>query len=304
MLTREQIIEIKENVNLIELAKYLGIKGKDSGDSYIAHSLYHEDSSPSFHIRKDKAYDFSMNKPFDCFELVKEKLSISFPEAINFILKQYLGNSLSIKTEEKRDFPPLYDLVSKEELRALRISPDATSILLPISAIPEPRDRNLTQIEVAIFDEEAFKRNAAKEKEIDDNYTGGVVLPWDYPTIDSPEEEMRYEYYRAKRVLFPTIYEVYNKDPIFVINLVQAKAFEKELLYKQMYDELKEDIGNLEDAQKNGTIKMLGEIKLSIEKMDKIFQKAENFKNNKAFDPYKDRDDIDVLEGIREIKSR
>jgi len=85
--------DVKRSVDIISLFSHFGIQAEKKGRGYMAKCPWHEDSTPSLSIDKDKGlYNcFGCGESGDAFDLVKKIQGVDFKEALMF-LKDYSGN--------------------------------------------------------------------------------------------------------------------------------------------------------------------------------------------------------------------
>jgi putative DNA primase/helicase len=100
------IAQIKEKVDLLELANFYNLAPKKTGKTFKCKCPFHSEKTPSFSINLDKGYYhcFGCGWGGDAIELVCQIDNLDFKEAINKLAQQYgLDNSnLTIKTTKKQ----------------------------------------------------------------------------------------------------------------------------------------------------------------------------------------------------------
>ena len=86
--------DLKRSVDIVQLFSYFGVEAEKKGRSYMARCPWHEDSTPSLSIDRDKGlYNcFGCGESGDVFDLVKKMQGVEFKEALGF-LKGFSGNN-------------------------------------------------------------------------------------------------------------------------------------------------------------------------------------------------------------------
>ena len=112
--------DLKSLVDLVDLFEYFGVKPEKKGRSYMARCPWHDDSTPSLSIDREKGlYNcFGCGESGDVFDLVKKQKGVGFKEALSF-LKDYAGTAV-------RPAPVVddLDLVLPEEIGPPEVSPE------------------------------------------------------------------------------------------------------------------------------------------------------------------------------------
>ncbi len=114
--------DLKSRIDLVSLFREFGVHPKKKGRSYMAQCPWHDDSTPSLSIDREKGlYNcFGCGESGDIFDLVMKQKGVSFKEALSF-LKDYAGNK-SIPPQ-KKEVPK----EKKEPQNAIKVSAPTTS---------------------------------------------------------------------------------------------------------------------------------------------------------------------------------
>ena len=114
---KEVISHLASTVTLVNLCNKLGIDINKTGNSVQAICQFHDDSHPSMVLYDNNStggsqyHCFSCNAHGNIFDLVKEKQSVTFKEAVIWLAKEY-GVSISpISIRKPEKVSDIYDQV-------------------------------------------------------------------------------------------------------------------------------------------------------------------------------------------------
>ena len=82
-IPEETINQIRSQADIVDvIGQYLDLN--KSGANYFAHCPFHEDSTPSFSVNRDKQIYkcFSCKRGGSVFSFIQEKEGLSFPESV------------------------------------------------------------------------------------------------------------------------------------------------------------------------------------------------------------------------------
>ena len=90
LVSDRQKEEIRERVRLDELARDYGLVLKRTGDRCVALCPFHNEKTPSFHIRPDQEFFhcFGCKKSGDVFDFVRFMEHVTFPEALEILARK------------------------------------------------------------------------------------------------------------------------------------------------------------------------------------------------------------------------
>lgn len=82
--------QVKERINIIELVRYYGVRLQKSGNVYKGLCPFHNDTEPSLIVYQNtqRWQCYGCGKHGDCFDFVREKKGVDFPDALEILIKR------------------------------------------------------------------------------------------------------------------------------------------------------------------------------------------------------------------------